>query len=168
MLFIIVLVAVLTFGVFSSADKVVFSSPQQLPSSWELVSSPLDGSQYVSLKIALVPKDENKLESELLAISTPGSARFRRYLKQAELTEIVGRSDEDISRIRKWLSAQNLKIEYIHPNRDWVTVNARVSQVEKLLECKLAQYSNAKLGKSKIGQRHFIHSPISSVLIALC
>jgi tripeptidyl-peptidase-1 len=152
MLFINTLVAALTFVAVSSADKVVFSSPQQLPSGWEVVSNPLDGSHFVSLKMALVPKDVNKLESELLAISTPGSARFRRYLKQAELTDIVGRSDEDISRISKWLSAQNLKIDSIHPNRDWVTVNAKVSQVEKLLECKLAQFSNAKLGKSKIGQ----------------
>ena len=42
------------------------------------------------------------LEKKLLAISTPGSKAFRKYLTKSEITEIVGHGDDDIQRITRW------------------------------------------------------------------
>lgn len=119
--------------------------------NWQMSNFRLDDNQMVNLKIALVPKDAKKLEAELLSISTPGTKRFRRYLSQSEIADIVGRTDAELEDLHKWLASENLKVESIHPHRDWVTVSATVSQVEKLLQCKLAQFSNEKLGQTKIG-----------------
>lgn len=153
MTFINALVAILAFCVAtSSAERLVFNGPSAIPSTWQMSSFRLADTHTVSFKIALVPKDGNRLESELLQIATPGNPRFRKYLTQSQITEIVGRSDEEIARVSAWLATEGMTVESVHPHRDWITVSAKVNQIEKLLDCKLAQFTNEKLGQTKIGK----------------
>lgn len=149
------LVFLALYVVCSAAARLVFLRTAEIPASWKMTNSVLNSNQRVTFKIALVPKDAQRLEKELLEIATPGNPRFRKYLNQEQITAIVGRSDADIQRLSAWLSSHDLKIDSVHPHRDWVTVSGAVSQIEALLECKLAQYTNEKLQQTKIGERYF-------------
>ncbi|RYG69614.1 hypothetical protein EON64_02260 [archaeon] len=158
-----ILAALVVFAATASASRQVFAGPQALPANWQLSSASLDRTRVVRVSIALVPKDASRLESEILAVSTPGSARFRKYLKPSQVTEIVGRSDAEIQKLREWLATENLQIDSVHPHRDWVTVSGTVDRIESLFQCKLGEYSNDVLGKRKVGK-----SDVLPPLVSLC
>jgi tripeptidyl-peptidase-1 len=150
MQFFALFIAIAVFAAFASAGKVTFPARTNLPSVWEKIESQLDPSYQLHLRIALHPKNAGLLEKTLLDIATPGSSKFRQYLKKDQITAIVGREDVDFQRIDNFLASHNLRISSIHPNRDWIFVDATVAQVEKLFECKLASYVNKRFGMTRV------------------
>jgi tripeptidyl-peptidase-1 len=132
----------------------VFSSARtyttRIPAGW--ASEPLEMSPEAMIKvsIALKSKDATLLEKFLLEISTPGSSRFRKYLKQQEITEIVGRSDDEFTRIQSWVESSNGKILNVPPHKDWIEVSLPLKSIETAFNCKLVKFLNTKTGRSKI------------------
>jgi tripeptidyl-peptidase-1 len=133
-----------------SAGKVSYPVRSTLPSVWEQLDKKLSPDYQLHLRIALHPKNAQLLEKTLLEIATPGSSKFRKYLKKDQITEIVGREEGDFQRIRDFLAVNGLSIASVHPNRDWIFVDATVAQVEKLFECKLASYFNKRFGLTRV------------------
>lgn len=82
-----------------------------------MAEASLPPAQVVSLKLALVPKNAALLEKKLLSIATPGSTDFRKYISKQEITSIVGRSDEEISQLRKWLNDRGVADISVHPHK---------------------------------------------------
>lgn len=149
------------------STKVTFAPKEKLPSGWMVqknVNVPSDN--VFQLRVALHPKNASELERRLLEISTPGSAQFRKYLKKDQITEIVGRSKDEIDRITTFFEKHNIKVEGVHPHRDWVFVSATKEQIEKVFECELSAFSNARTGASKIGVKssYSIPSDISDLV----
>lgn len=150
MQFLSFLVVLAVLAVVASAGK-VFYPRLSTPKTWELTSDRLDPNFTLHLRIALHPKDQNLLEKTLLAVSTPGSSRFRQYLKKEQITSIVGRDDTDFSALTTFFNANQMSVVSVHPHRDWIFVDATVSSVEKLFDCRLGQFQNKKMGIQRIG-----------------
>jgi len=139
------------FVVAAQVSSLEFAGVSSVPQGWTVLSEIMDSNTVLNLRIALHPKDAAKLERTLLDISTPGSSKFRNYLKQDQITEIVGRSDADIERATAWVKSFGGQVESIHPHRDWIFVTATVEQAEKMLETKFISYINDKTLTAKVG-----------------
>jgi tripeptidyl-peptidase I len=134
-----------------SAGKVVHSR-EKLPDGWSISNlRSLNAESVFNLRIALHPKNAAELERKLLKISTPGNPEFRKYLTQDQITEIVGRSKEEIEKVSAFFAKKNLKVESIHPNRDWIFVSATKSQIEEIFACELSNFVHSKTGATKVG-----------------
>eukprot|EP01038_Epipyxis_sp_PR26KG_P006142 gene6142-8469_t len=132
------------------ANAMKFSGTK-VPTSWEVLDNIIPFSKPLYLRVALVPNQPELLEKSLLEISTPGNKKFRKYLKQSDVTALVGRTDADILRIKNWIQAfPNTKIESVHPNRDWVFIKTTVKDVEEIFACKLASFRNKKTNAEKL------------------
>ena len=105
----------------------------------------------LKLSIALKPKNGDLLEKSLIEIATPGSARFRKYLSKAEITNIVGRSDDEINRVSKFFEEKGAKVISVPPHRDWVVISAPVSAVEKMFACRLHAFVSPETQRIRIG-----------------
>jgi tripeptidyl-peptidase-1 len=152
--FLIAFVATLFLIQQALGGKVVYSARERLPADWKVsLESNLNANDKFTLRIALHPKNSAELERRLLDISVPGKPQFRKYLNKQQITEIVGRSDSEIQRIRDFLATKDVKIDSVHPNRDWIFVTASKAQIEEIFECELASYSNAKTGAKKVGAK---------------
>lgn len=146
----IILIVVLAFTA-QITNGVVFNR-RSLPEQWRAAVENLNSKLTLKLRIALHPKDGAKLEQTLLEVSTPGKAQFHRYLKDEQITEIVGRSDAEINSVQEWLTSQGIgKIESINVHRDWIFVSATVEQIEKAFSCKLVTFKHAQTGAERIG-----------------
>eukprot|EP01035_Chromulina_nebulosa_P019007 gene19007-24826_t len=132
---------------------------QSLPSNWFIANANLNNDQIVKLRIALVPKDSTLLEKSLIEIATPGTSMFRKYLSKDEITSIVGRSDEDISRVSTWLNQAGVNEVSIHPHRDWLFASTTVGIAQKLFQCTLAEFGNSKNGRRKLAAWGSYHIP---------
>ena len=135
--FSLVLVLVV-FAVMASAGRVMVRD--HVPANWERISTPLIKSQKLNLRISLFPRDGSLLEKTLLEVSTPGSAKFRQYLKQDQIADMVGRSTGEIDQLRHFFSKNGVQISSVHPHRDWIFVDATVEQIENIFKCQLAQF----------------------------
>lgn len=129
-----------------------FPALNKLPLHWESVETKPIPSTLLTLRVALHPKDAKALENNLLEVATPGSKRFRQYLKKEEITAIVGRSDSDIERLRSVFAKEGLQITSVHPHRDWVFVEATVEQIEKFFQCKLGLFRHKERNTSRMGK----------------
>jgi len=147
----VVLVIALAFAAQVVANGVVYNR-RYLPEQWKVAVDNLESNLTLKLRIALHPKDGAKLEKTLLEVSTPGKAQFHRYLKDEQITEIVGRSDAEISWVQQWLTSQGIgKIESVNTHRDWIFVSATVEQIQKAFSCKLVSFKHAQTGAERIG-----------------
>jgi len=149
------------------STKVSFAAKSKLPAGWVHQSTVNIPSENIfQLRIALHPKNASELERRLLEISTPGSPQFRKYLKKDQIAELVGRSKEEIDGITSFFQKHNIKVEGIHPHRDWVFISATKEQIEKVFECELSTFTNTRTGVSKVGVKHGYSVPaeISSLV----
>lgn len=123
-----------------------------LPANWEKISDSVDPLTKLQLRVALFPRDAKALENSLLEISTPGSKRFRQYLKKDQITAIVGRDDKDIQKLTEVFTSQGLKVTSVHPHKDWIFVEGPAAVVEKFFQCKLSKYQHKVRESERIGE----------------
>ena len=126
----------LTQGVFSF----------NIPKYWKLQSSEIDSEKVLKLKLALVPKDSEKLEATLLSISSPKSEKFRKYIKSNDIQEIVGRSMNELDELSRWLDAS----VQTNPHRDWAFVSLSVKRIQQLFSCTLETYQHQVTKEVKV------------------
>lgn len=139
---------------------VTVATARSPPANWRAVETlKLGRDEVIHVNIALKPKDGELLEKALLEISTPGTANFRKYLKKEQITNIVGRSNEDITRFADWIYTTGAARDFtLSPHRDWIHAKLSISQIEKLFECELVTFENTKTSATKIGARDGIYS----------
>lgn len=141
----------------------------RLPANWQLVvQSSLKADDQFKLRVALKPKNRGALEARLLDASVPGrnQALFRKYLNKSQITDLVGRSDAEIQQISDFFATRGVKIDSVHPHRDWIFVTASKAQIESLFDCELVSFVNTKTGAKKVGAKssYTIPDSISSLV----
>lgn len=133
--------AVTMSGSLAAVDRVF--PARSLPKTWaHLSSAVVEPSKTLSLRIALHPKDGKRLEASLLDVATPGSKRFRKYLKKDQITAIVGRDDRELNELKDYFAKHGLKVSSVHPHKDWIFVEGSASNVENLFKCKLEYFQH--------------------------
>lgn len=101
-----------------------------------------------------------------MSISTPGSPDYRKFLKRDQIAEIVGRSKDEIDVVADFFRQNGVKVEGVHPHRDWLFISATKTQIEKIFECELSSFGNTRTGMSKVGVKrgYSVPSEISDLV----
>ncbi|EIM89476.1 family S53 protease [Stereum hirsutum FP-91666 SS1] len=106
--------------------------------------------EVLSLKFALTQSNFPGLESELYAISTPGSERYRQFLSKEQVEAFVAPSTDTASSFNDWLASNNLTSTLFSPAGDWVSVNMTVSQANDVLGADFSTFQHQATGQTAI------------------
>ena len=124
----------------AGAHARLFHETVARPSAWTLAPDlELTGAEPITLQFALRPATSHAtLERTLLAVSTPGSPSYRKFLSLDELSTVVAPAAPDVARVVDWLrSALPAATVDVTLNADWAVATTTVAEVEALLETKL-------------------------------
>ena len=136
------------FVALALVQSLEFPGAKTSASSWKLdLSAVFESETTLTMRLALAPRNAVELTNKVNSIGNPKSATFRQYLSNKQLTELVGVSQADMDRVLAWAKASNFKVVEIPQNRDWVTVSAPASAIEKSLKTKLGTWTNEVTGQ---------------------
>lgn len=111
------------------------------PTGWvKDASAKLDkDSTSITLKIHLVNQDMDKFHDLAMNIATPGHAQYGKHLDHETILAMIAPKQESNDLVMQWLKDETEKSEAeITMKGDYVTVQASVTTIEKLLD---AEYS---------------------------
>ena len=97
-------------------------------------STPLSG------EVSLSPRDPAALAAFAAAVTTPGSASYRRFLAPGQFGPRFGASSDTVDAVRRWLSGAGLDVTGVDPDRLFVRFSAPASAVASALGVSLARY----------------------------
>ncbi|KAJ6632605.1 family S53 protease [Mycena sp. CBHHK59/15] len=106
--------------------------------------------QTLNLRFALAQRDIAGLQDTVYEISTPGSPRYGQYLTKEEVEQFAAPSEETVSQINSWFSANNLSSSPISPAGDWIAVNMTVSQANALLLADFSTFQNEETNQTVV------------------
>lgn len=110
-----------------------------IPSQARLVGS-LGPGTPMRLEIVLVPRHQTQLAANAEAVSTPGSATFRHYLRPGRFAAEYGASSTAIAAIEHSLAAEGLRPAGVDANRLAIRVVGTASSVEAAFGLELPRY----------------------------
>ncbi|KAH3995425.1 hypothetical protein HBH61_155540 [Parastagonospora nodorum] len=122
-------------------SKAVVEKLDAAPVGWvKDASANLDkDSTSITLKVHLVNKDMEKFHDLAMNIATPGHAQYGNHLDHETILAMIAPKQESTDLVMQWLSSENLSPETkITAKGDYVTIEANVKTIEKLLD---AEYS---------------------------
>jgi len=141
-LFIAALISTLSLSVVIRKTRV--------PPGWRAAERSFDDSKEFILKFALKPNNAQVLEQSLIEIATPGSKKFRQYMKKEDVAALVGRSDADIERLRNFLKPFQGTVTSVNDYKDWAYVTLTARAIENLFRCRLATFYNAAQNRYRV------------------
>lgn len=129
-------------------QAVEFPAAKKQAAGWSLdTQASLKHDSLLTMRIALAPQNANELTEKVHSMANPKSGNFRKYLTNEQISSLVGVRDEDMEKVYSWLKESGFNVVEVPPNRDWVTVEAKVSAIEKGLNTKLAIWSHKATGQ---------------------
>jgi subtilase family serine protease len=100
----------------------------------------VSSSRAVDFEILLGLPDESGVEAEVQALSTPGSASFRKFLTPAEFQSTYSPSPSAVSAVETWVRGGGLKVKSVAPSRLYVEVTGMMGRAEALVGTTLHTY----------------------------
>ncbi|KAG4025185.1 hypothetical protein MFRU_064g00220 [Monilinia fructicola] len=119
------------------------------PSGW--TASETDSSSAIVLTVGLAMENIDKLESKLLAVSTPGNAEYGKHLDADEANALFGPSAGANDAVTSWLTgagAQN-----IVSDGHTITFATTIEKANSILNASFQTYTNN--GVSKVRTTHY-------------
>ena len=97
-------------------------------------------SKPVDFDVLLALPDQQAVESEVQALSTPGSTSFRRFLTAAQFDRMYSPSPAAVAAVESWVRAGGLKVKSVSPSRLFVEVTGTMGRAESLVGASLHTY----------------------------
>ena len=102
--------------------------------------APLDGSQEISVLLALPSSDPAGLAAFIEHISAPSDPLFHQYLSPEQFAQRFGGNDADYTAIKNWALANGLTVSQESVGRINLTVRGQVSQLQRIFKTQLNTY----------------------------
>lgn len=121
-----------------------------VPDEWRYLR-PARAGDNARLHIVLCrrPGTLQLLESELLAVSTPGSVRYGQHLTRAEVNQLARPVHGAQETILQWLRSEQLSIiPSVSASDAIITITVNAAEAKKLFRCDLAVYIHRDLEES--------------------
>jgi subtilase family serine protease len=97
----------------------------------------------VSARIYLTPNGGMaKLEQFALAVSTPGNAQYRHFLKPSEYFRRFGTTNSTVSAVKSWLTGAGLHVTGVEPQNRYVEIGGTVAAAEKAFGVSINRYQH--------------------------
>ena len=121
-------------------------SPVRVTSDWKKSEEPADMNTVIEVIIGVKRENPENLAKALKAVSDPTSDSYLQYPTAAELAEISKPSDESIEVVKKFIRLHNMNILSIHPDGDYITCSASLSQIEQAAHSSFNVYYHIRTG----------------------
>lgn len=99
-----------------------------------------DGDQIRQVQVGLALRDLAGAQRLATAVSTPGHAEHGRFLTSSEFTARFGPAQETVDAVSGWLRNHGMNVRAVSKNRQLVTAEATVDELEKAFDVSLATY----------------------------
>jgi hypothetical protein len=114
------------------------------------VLGPADGAARLTVDVALRPRDPVALADFVRAVSTPGDARYHRYLAAGRFASAFGAAPATVAAVRQWLAGTGLTVGDTSPDGLVVPASGTTAQVESafavpLVRARLASGRTARV-----------------------
>ncbi|KAF7295207.1 Family S53 protease-like protein [Mycena indigotica] len=103
---------------------------------------PAPSNEELTLRIALKPNNIAGLESELYAVSTPGSSRYGQHLTPEQVAEFVKPPADALSAVNAWLNTNKIVAKPISPAGDILEFKVPVSQANSLINAQFTTFTH--------------------------
>jgi subtilase family serine protease len=95
----------------------------------------------VQARIYLTPKGGMaKLQQFALAVSTPGNALYRHFLKPSQYFQRFGTTSATVSTVKSWLTGAGLHVDRVEAHNRYVEVSGDVAHAEKAFGVTIDRY----------------------------
>ncbi|KAI0055947.1 family S53 protease [Artomyces pyxidatus] len=108
------------------------------------------GHQSLSLRLALVSNNLVGLEDALMAVSTPGSARYGQFLTKEEVETFVAPSQSSVDAVTTYLSAHGLNATPFSPAGDWLSLDLTVTQANTIFDTQFSTFAHVETGAKSV------------------
>ncbi len=98
-------------------------------------------SEPVDFEVLLKLPDESAVAAEVQALSTPGSASFRKFLTPAEFRSTYSPSAAAVAAVESWVRSAGLSVKSVAPSRLYVEVSGTMGRAESLVGTTLHTYA---------------------------
>jgi tripeptidyl-peptidase-1 len=126
------------------AFGVVHEQLAAVPAGWTQVAAP-DDSATMSLTIGLAQQNIDQLESQLMAVSTPGNAAYGQHLDVDEVNAMFAPTAEAFTAVQSWLTSAG--VSQISNDGHFVTFATTVGTANSLLNTTFNYYQNSGVTK---------------------
>ncbi|KAF8264517.1 subtilisin-like protein [Lactarius quietus] len=119
---------------------------QSLPHHWEYLNTPSDNTT-IDLRIALQPDNEDALIETLYEVSGPSNSKYREYLSQVQVADLVAPHSDTVKLVESWLNFYDVPSSSFSMSHlgNWLKVTGvRVSQANSLLGASYRLYRHAE------------------------
>lgn len=100
---------------------------------------PVNSSQQLNLTIWMQLRNKAALDSAVEQMYTPGSASYHHWMSVADLAKYAPTTAQ-VNKVKKELTAHNLKIEGIEPNNLAIRVHGTAADVEQALQTEIHEF----------------------------
>lgn len=130
------------------------SGPHALPGSvpsWAVAknrAASTDPSQQVTFRVYLTYRGGDAAATYATAVSTPGSASYRKFLTPAQFRARFSPAQAEVDRVSSWLKSQGFSIGATPANRKYVEATGTLAQAAKAFDTSFAEYrTEGKTGR---------------------
>lgn len=122
------------------------SGPHALPGSvpsWAVAknrAASTDPSQQVTFRMYLTYRGGDAAAAYATAVSTPGSASYRKFLTPAQFRARFSPAQAEVDRVSSWLKSQGFSIGATPANRKYVEATGTLAQAAKAFDTSFAEY----------------------------
>ncbi|KAF8862998.1 subtilisin-like protein [Acephala macrosclerotiorum] len=131
------------------AWAVIHEQLAAVPEGWAQTSTP-DASTTISLTIGLVQQNIDQLQSMLLAVSTPGNAKYGQHMDSDDLNSYFAPDPDGIHAVQRWLKSAG--ITQVSNDGHFVSFQTTVGTVNTLLNTTFATYTSGDTSKLRTTQ----------------
>jgi subtilase family serine protease len=124
-----------TAGAASQTVQLLGSKPD-LPKE-AVQQGAVSRSEAVSVRVSLKLRDAAAADALALAVSTPGNAKYGRYLTPDQFRASFAPTAATVAKVSAWLAKEGLKVAAVPPSRSYVEASGTAAQVETALKTSL-------------------------------
>ncbi|KAI9798835.1 MAG: hypothetical protein M1825_004958 [Sarcosagium campestre] len=124
----------------------VLESLPSTPDGWEQ-SGRLQSNLTHRFRISLKPADPTSFERNLVHISTPGNAKYGKFMKREDVRAAMRPIEDATRHVQEWLSAYGISGDSIRDDGEWISVVASIATVESLLRTTFHSYRSDADGR---------------------
>ncbi len=100
-----------------------------------------DTSQRIDARVWLSGRDPKGLDAYALAVSTPGSAQYRKFLTPAQFNQRFGATKQQVDAVTSWIHSSGLYIDPASSNSHYLRVTGHLDKATKAFGTEFHNYT---------------------------
>src|SRR4051812_40018206 len=100
-----------------------------------------DTSQRIDARVWLSGRDPKGLDAYALAVSTPGSAQYRKFLTPAQFNQRFGATKQQVDAVTSWIRGSGLYVDPAGSNAHYLHVTGHVDKATKAFGTEFHNYT---------------------------